>query len=99
MRECNNESCSLNDKDIIVNNVPAINLDSFDKNKMYIIFTMPKCDSCHEVIEYFKNNNIKYYEYDLVTLVRLSSAAYYDVLERCKKAVPVILASVSMMKL
>lgn len=98
MKKCNNKSCPTIE-DNIENNLPVINLDNFNKNKTYVIFTMPDCNSCHKVIKYFKNNNIKYYEYDLTTPMGLAESAYRDVIEQCKKGVPVILESISLMEL
>lgn len=84
----------MNHKEI-PNSVPIIDLSKFDKNKKWIIFYKKGCDSCHDAIKYFDANRISFKKYDIMTTEGLAKAAELQIVEDCKKWVPVIVVDKS----
>jgi arsenate reductase-like glutaredoxin family protein len=71
--------------------VPVIDLSKFNKNKKWIIFYKLGCNSCHDAIKYFEANGIKFEKYDIMTKEGLAKAAEYQIIEECKKWIPIII--------
>lgn len=65
-------------------------LSKIDKKKRYIIFYKKTCSGCHQVMEFFDKENIRYDKYDLDTPGGLAMAGMLEVLSYCMKMVPVV---------
>jgi hypothetical protein len=57
----------------------------------WLIFYIMGCNNCHDAIKYFEANGIKFKKYDVMTKEGLAKAAYYGILDECKKWIPIII--------
>lgn len=71
--------------------IQSIDLRKFDKDKKWIIFYKKGCNNCHDAIKYFESNGIKFKKYNIMTKEGLAKAAKCQIIEECKKWVPIII--------